>query len=196
MKPYQVILAFIFTLFVQLNVKAQNDTILVEYEIVDGDTLPAIMLSEAVVADLFGKPGPVEAQRIARLIKNVRKVYPYARLAGLRYKEYSRQLEKSPTRQERNKLLDAIEDEIKNRYGAELKKLTFTQGKILLKLVDRETSNSTYNHLKDMKGGFSAFFYQSFARMWGYNLKAKYDPAGEDKEIEMIVQLIEAGSAP
>lgn len=175
---------------------AQHDTIAVQFEVEEGDTLPAIVLSEAVVANIFGNPSAAEQQRIARLIKNVRKVYPYARLAGIKYQEYSKQLEAASSRRERNAILDAVEDEIKNRYGDELKRLTFSQGKILIKLVDRQTKNTSYSLVKDMKGGFSAFFYQSFAKLWGYNLKTKYDPEGEDKEIEMIVQLIEAGITP
>jgi hypothetical protein len=196
LKPKPFIFALFFGLFLQTISFAQNDTILVRAEIEDGDTLASLILPESVVANLFGNPGPVEAQRIARLIKNVRKVYPYARLAGLKYQEYSKQLEAAKSRRERNAILDVVEDEIKNRYGDELKRLTFSQGKILIKLIDRQTRNTSYSLVKDMKGGFSAFFYQSFAKMWGYNLKTKYDPTGEDKEIEMIVNLIESGSTP
>ncbi len=196
MKPISIFCLFAGLLILPVLTLAQNDTIVVQYEVEDGDTLPAIVLSEAVVANIFGNPSAAEQQRIARLIKNVRKVYPYARLAGIKYQEYSKQLEMASSRRERNAILDAVEDEIKNRYGDELKRLTFSQGKILIKLVDRQTKNTSYSLVKDMKGGFSAFFYQSFAKLWGYNLKTKYDPEGEDKEIEMIVQLIEAGIAP
>jgi len=71
--------------------------------------------------------------------------------------------------------------------------MTFSQGKILIKLVDRETGNSSYELVKELRGAFSAFFYQAFARIFGFNLKIKYDPEGEDREIETIVKMIETG---
>jgi len=75
-----------------------------------------------------------------------------------------------------------------------LKELTITQGKILLKLIDRQTSSSSYEIVKDFRGRFRAFFYQSFARMFGYDLKVRYDPLGDDADIERIVQMIESGT--
>ena len=86
------------------------------------------------------------------------------------------------------------EDEIEAQFGKELRDLTITQGKILLKLIDRQTSNSSYEIVKDFRGNFRAFFYQSFARLFGYDLKARYDPLGEDADIERIVLMIESGT--
>ena len=85
------------------------------------------------------------------------------------------------------------EKEINEEFGGDLRDLTFTQGKILLKLIDRETGNTSYDLVKELRGGFTAFFYQGFARIWGYNLKSDYDPKDEDELIETIVTLIERG---
>ena len=85
------------------------------------------------------------------------------------------------------------EDDIAAQFGPELKELTFTQGKILIKLIDRETSSTSYTLVKELRGSVRAFFYQGFARLWGYNLKTKYDPKGEDELIELIVLMIENG---
>ena len=85
------------------------------------------------------------------------------------------------------------ENEIKEEYGDELKKLTFSQGKILLLLIDRETGDTSYELVKDLRGSFSAFFYQTFARIFGFNLKIQYDPNGKHRMIEEIVRLIEKG---
>lgn len=80
-----------------------------------------------------------------------------------------------------------------NDFEDDVKNLTITQGRILLKLIDRETGNTTYLILQDLKGNFSAVFWQTVARVFGSNLKSEYDPKGEDHLIEQIVQMIEAG---
>ena len=71
--------------------------------------------------------------------------------------------------------------------------MTFSQGKILIKLIDRETGESSYALVQELRGNFTAFFYQAFARLWGYDLKVRYDPEGEDQQIEAIVKMIERG---
>ena len=85
------------------------------------------------------------------------------------------------------------EDELKAEFEGDLKKLSFKQGIILIKLVDRETGNTSYELVQELRGNFTAFFWQTFARLFGYNLKVKYDPLGDDKEIEDIVVMIENG---
>jgi hypothetical protein len=134
-----------------------------------------------------------DIRRIEKLIYNVKKVYPYARLAGLKLREYNTLLLDATSDKERKKIMKKAEDEINEQFGPELRDLTFTQGKILIKLIDRETTATSYTLLKDLRGGFTAFFYQGFARIWGYNLKTKYDPSGEDDLIETIVLMIENG---
>ena len=91
------------------------------------------------------------------------------------------------TKKEERLMIKSFEGEIKNMFNREVKNLTITQGGILIKLIDRETGNSSYDLLKDMKGGITAFFYQSIARIFGNNLKSTYDPQ-EDRDIEAIIQ--------
>ena len=86
-----------------------------------------------------------------------------------------------------------LEKEIKRDYEGELTKLSFTQGRILIKLLDRETGSISYDIVKEFRGGFTAWFFQGIAKMFSYDLKAEYDAEGEDKLIEEIVQKIEAG---
>jgi hypothetical protein len=114
-------------------------------------------------------------------------------MAGETLKEYEVILGQVENERERRKILKELENEINEKYGDELKKLTFSQGKILIKLIDRETGNTSFDLVKDLRGNFLAFFYQSFARVFGYNLKVEYDPAGEDRNIEIIVRMIENG---
>jgi len=97
------------------------------------------------------------------------------------------------TEKEQRKLYKRAEEELKAEFGDELKALTFSQGRILLKLVDRETGTPTYHIVKELRGSFVAFFWQNLSRLFGYNLKEKYDPEGNDKDIETIVLMIENG---
>lgn len=166
---------------------------LVKAVVVEGDTMPVIDLQEATLIAPYLAANPADAKRFSLLVRYVKRVYPYAKLAGMRFKEMNAQITAAKNRSERKKIIGSIEDEIKTKYGEELKKLTFSQGKILIKLLDRETGNSSYELVREFKGSFMAFFYQGFAKIWGYNLKTKYDPNGEDKDIELIVRMIEKG---
>ena len=134
-----------------------------------------------------------ERRRYGRLIRNVKKAYPYAKIAGLKLKILDEQLSKLETEKERKQHLEMAEKEIIDKFEKDIKRLTITQGIILVKLIDRETGRTSYNVIKDLKGGFTAFFWQGIARLFGNNLKLQYDPLGEDKVMEDIVQGIEAG---
>ena len=169
------------------------DTLVVFAKIVNNDTIPMVHLPEIPIYAMRLFDSRRDIRRIEKLIYNVKKVYPYARLAGLKLREYNTLLLDATSDKERKKIMKKAEDEINEQFGPELRDLTFTQGKILIKLIDRETTATSYTLLKDLRGGFTAFFYQGFARIWGYNLKTKYDPSGEDDLIETIVLMIENG---
>jgi hypothetical protein len=129
-----------------------------------------------------------------RLVYNVKKVFPYARLAGIKLTEYKHKLDSIPTEKGKKKYLKSAEKELEAQFGDEIKDLNFTQGKLLIKLIYRQTGASTFSILKDLRGSFNAFIYQTVARIFGYDLKTPYDPEGDDKTIEHIVLLIEDGS--
>lgn len=131
--------------------------------------------------------------RYTKLSKKVKKVYPYAQLAGQKLEAYAHQLDSVKTERERKVFYKKVEKELREEYEGELKKLTISEGRILVKLIDRETGNTSYQLVEDLRGKFSAFFWQGLARVFGQNLKSNYDPQGEDREIEFIVQQIEAG---
>ena len=136
---------------------------------------------------------PKDADRYNKLVRNVKKVYPYAKLAGDLLNRYSAQLDTMKSENEKKKYLKQVEAELKAKYMGVLSDFTITQGIILVKLVDRQTSRTSYEIVKDMRGGFSAFFWQQLAKMFDNNLKTKYDPYGADKQIEEIVDMIENG---
>jgi hypothetical protein len=126
----------------------------------------------------------------------VAKVYPYAHLAGEVMDQYEERLKTITSEREREKLLDEAEEQMKAQFESDLKKLTIKEGMILIKLVDRETGDNSYQLVKELKGSFSAFMWQSLARLFGHNLKTEYDAEGEDVWIENACQLIEDGTIP
>lgn len=186
-----ILLVFLFCpgkLFTQ-----NSQSVTVEAMVIDGDTLPVIGLSEVEIYSLKIPTTRSGKKRLTKLVKNVKKVYPWARLAGIQLRKYDKMLIAANTDRERRKIMKIAEKEINEKYGGDLKKLTFSQGKILIKLIDRETGDTSYDLVQELRGNFTAFFYQAFARIWGYNLKTRYDPQGEDKQIETIVRMIERG---
>ncbi len=107
--------------------------------------------------------------------------------------EMDAHLRQLKTEKEKKAYIDQVEKDLFSEFEDDLRGLTITQGRILIKLVDRETGDTSYNLIRELKGSFPAFFWQSIARIFGSNLKAEYDPMGEDAQIEEIVRLIEMG---
>ena len=159
----------------------------------DNDTLIVIDLPPFEVNRKMPRKLKKQIRQNKKLVRNIKKVYPYAKLAGMKLNEYEEILKNAPNDVERRKLMKRAEQELKNEFEDDLKKLTFTQGLILIKLVDRETGESSYALVQELRGKFTAFFWQTFARLFGYNLKIKYDPLDKDKDIENIVVMIEQG---
>jgi len=189
-------LLLIFILFSVLSSDAlAQDTahLVLQAKIIEGDTIPVVVLKEVEVFSLIIPKNKKKQRRLTRFIKNVKIVYPYAKLAGIELRKYEYQLDHAKNDKERRRLMKQAEDEIKKKYGGDLKELTFSQGKILIKLIYRETGESSYQLVRDLRGKFPAFFYQAFAKLWGYNLKIGYDPEGEDRELETVVKMIERG---
>lgn len=174
-----------------------NDQLHVVYGRIEGnDTILIVYLPEINIDLMCRYRELMETRQGRRLVSNVRKVYPYAKLAGQKMQEYDSLLVGISRESERSRIMRQAEDELSDQYTEELKKLTFSQGAILIRLIDRETGNTSYQVVKELRGKVRAFFYQGFARLWGYNLKTEYDPENnpEDEDIETIVTLLEAGS--
>lgn len=186
-------LFFIVAAYSQVQNPKDSVPIVATAKIIDGDTLPFFNLPPANVTATRIVISPAEKKKFDKLVWNVKKVYPYAKIAGMKLKEYNDILAKAPNDGERRKIMKKAEQEIKEQFGNDLKNLTFSQGKILIKLLYRETGSTSFELVQELRGKFVAFFYQAFARLFGYNLKTTYDPEGEDKPIEIIVNLIEKG---
>ncbi len=184
----------ILLLFCALGSQAQKREV-VRAAIHGGDTIPHVRLAEATVV---GKGRHAtrhrrEERRNARLEYNVRKVYPYALLAAEKVQEIENRLTPVRHEAERRKIIKEEYNRLMKTFKAPLMKLSVNQGKILMRLIYRETQHTSFAHIREYKGAMNAYFWQSVARLFGHNLKAAYDPQGEDAEIEEIVQKILQG---
>lgn len=188
-----ILFGVMFFVLISFPARAAEWTVLSDTSLRQTDSIASVNLEEVEIISRKNSVSFWTRWRLNRLIRNVKRVYPYAKTAGALLRIYDVRLKHAKNDAERKKIMKQAEQEIKQRYGDSLKRLTFSQGIILIKLIDRETGNTSYGLLQQLRGKFTAFFYQAFARVWGYNLKARYDPKGKDREIEAIVKLIEAG---
>ena len=159
------------------------------------DTLIIVDLAEIDV-DLLSRYFEItETRQGRRLVSNVRRVFPYAKLASDKLQEYDTLLASVDSDSERRRMMKQAESELTDQYTDELEHLTFSQGAILIRLIDRETGNTSYKLVQELRGKVRAFFYQGFARLWGYNLKTEFDPKNnpEDEQIDIIATLLERG---
>lgn len=164
-----------------------NDTIRVSAINIDGVMMPWIVLNEVKVIDKRNFATKEAYDKYRRLRYNVIKVLPYARFAGQRYRQLERDLATTSDKRKQKALIKSCDKEIKDLFNREVKNLTISQGEILIKLIDRETGNSSYALVKDLKGNVSAFVMQSVARIFGHDLKSKYD-VDEERDIENIIR--------
>lgn len=157
-----------------------------------GDTIAVVDLKTAVITGARVFKDADAEKKYRRLVRDVKKAYPYAKIAGQRIKEYNDLIADKKNR-ERKKLMKEAEKNLKAEFKKDLENLTVNQGKILMKLIDRETGNSSYELVKEYRGKMTAFFWQSFAVIYDdeLNMKVRYDKDGDDKLIEEIIQMID-----
>lgn len=191
-------LTIAFVILASLKVAAQDEDppkgIVTKAVIIDGDTVPVFWIPEVRILGPRTFKSKGQAITWTKLVQNVKRVYPYAKLAGKKMKEYNELLRPVESKRERRRLIEKMQDELFAEFEGELRKLTITQGKILVKLIDRETSFTTYDIIKDYRGGIMAGFWQLAGSIFGYNLKEPYEPDGKDREIETICIMIENGT--
>ncbi|WP_238868497.1 MULTISPECIES: DUF4294 domain-containing protein [Proteiniphilum] len=165
---------------------------------------PAVILGEDTVACMwlrdFIKYSPITFRstkdQIAytKLIRDVKKTLPYAKeIAGIILETYE-YMETLPNDKSRQRHLESMERELKAEYTPKMKKLTRSQGQLLMKLVDRETNSSSYHIIDAFMGSFKAWSYNVFASMFGNSLKVRYNPYGEDRITERVCILVEQGA--
>jgi hypothetical protein len=165
----------------------KNDTIKTYVTMLDGELVPMIVTEEVKIVDVRIFKSQAERDQYNRLRYNIYKVLPYAKFAAERYKQLQRDLATTADKGKQKEMINACETQIKDLFKREIENLTISQGEVLIKLIDRQTGNTSYEMVKDLKGGLKAFMLQSVARFFGHNLKEKYDPY-EERDIESILQ--------
>jgi len=159
----------------------------------DGVTLPEVEIKEVTVVahPRFAKKS--DYRKYERLVYNLKKVYPYAILVRTRLNQVNEAMKDIKTEKERKDYMRSVEKDVFAAYEGDMREMTITQGRLLIKLIDRETQNTSYTLIKDYRGKFAAVFWQGIARIFGTNLKEEYDPYGDDALIEAIILEIDAG---
>ena len=159
----------------------------------EGDTIIHKNIKEVVIWPRREFRNKRIERKYYRYLRKVKKVYPLAVEARELLKEYEPEFNALEDQRDRRKLMKSLEKELLAKHKEELKKWSISDGRILLKLINRETERTPYSIIKDFRGDFSAFFWQGIARLFKNDLKAGYDPEGEDQWLEEIVTLIELG---
>ena len=159
----------------------------------DGDTIWCYLLPELWVYPPLQFKNEKQRRAYNRLVYNVKKVLPIAQQVNGLIAETCETLEVLPTQKEKNAHIKAVEHDIFETYKPQMKKLTYSQGKLLIKLVDRECNQSSYEIVQAFLGPTRAAFYQVFAWTFRASLKKEYHPEEEDKLIERVVRQVETG---
>jgi hypothetical protein len=193
LKQIYTILFFGFLVVSGINTQAQqkdsSDFLLGVIQ--NGDTLIHKNIKEVVV--LPRQRSKSQQRKYHRYVQKVKKVYPLAVEARELLKKYEPQYYAMEDQRDRRKLMKNLEKELLARHKEELKKWSISDGRILLKLINRETERTPYSIIKDFRGDVSAVFWQGIARIFKNDLKDDYEPEGEDLWLEEIVTLIELG---
>ena len=182
----------------QDSMRQKNDSLPDRFYIIpkverDGVVMPEIEIRTITIYGTRRTAAARDYMRNERLIYNIKKVYPYAIIAREELSQVNMELEAIKSENGRNNYIKEVEKKMFANYKTEIMNLTITQGKILIKLIDRETQNTSFELIQHYRGKINAAFWQGIARLFGSNLKAEYDRFGEDAEMEMIVLDIEAG---
>lgn len=171
----------------------QKEDFIIEGKKIGEDTMPHINIDEIYIYKNLKYEKWWTRWKYKRLIHNVKVVYPYAKFVRYKFAEMEKEYRSLKTEKEKRQYMNKLEKELLRGFEDDLKSLTITQGRILIKLIDRETGHTSYEILKDYKGSVSAFFWQTLAKLFGSDLKSGYDAMGDDRTIEEIIFLIEMG---
>lgn len=159
----------------------------------DGDSIKYVEMNNVYVFAPMTFKNDKQRNAYNRLVNNVKKVLPIAKEVNRAILETYEYLGTLPNQKAREEHLKLVEKGIKEQYTPRMKKLSLSQGKLLIKLIYRETNSSSYQLVQAFLGPSKAAFYQTFAWMFGASLKKEYDPEGKDRLTERVVRLVEAG---
>jgi hypothetical protein len=168
-----------------------NDTLIRMAVIYDGDTIEAKTIDPVYFYSKANEATMTDKAKWTRLRNAVYVTYPYAKRASIVMNDINARLVGLTDKSERKRYIKSREKELKKEFADPLTNLSVYQGKVLMKLINRETHNNCYEIIKEYKGGFTARVWQTVAFFFGSNLKQPYDATGDDKEMEKIVQEVE-----
>lgn len=195
-------ISLVFWLIFAISAKTQDtvpppqtvqEGIIARMAYIDGERMPCFQLPAITIYSKKEFKNEKERQGYNRMVQDVRKTLPLAKLVHRALIETYEYIETLPTEEERIAHLRRMEKELFKEYKPVLKKLNYRQGKLLIRLIDRECNQSSYNLVKAFLGSFRAGFWQAFGSLFGVSLKAEWDPEGKDAELEIICDLIEHG---
>ena len=181
---YSIALLMLCKVSFSQNFEKSDSSMILRKVVMDGDTFYLYSFNQFILKEFNSKK---DRDAYIKLIRNVKKVMPYAKLAAFRLQMMDDNLNQLPTKRSKKKYIKSTEDAIKDEFIGQLKKLTISQGKLLIKLIHRETGNTTYEILKQYRGSASTMFYGIWARMYNANIDTKYDPI-KDYQIEYIIK--------
>lgn len=196
-RAYGIVLSLVLVLVCVADVQAQNyrsKQVKLPVDLYNGDTIPVVYLPNVYIY----RPPSFDSRRQERFywrnVRDVKKTLPIAReVRGIIVETYEYLLT-IPSEKARERHLAAVEKGMLEQYTPQMKKLTFRQGKMLIKLIDRECNQTGFELIKVFMGSFKANFYQAFAALFGASLKKEYDPEVEDAELEEIIFWIDNGA--
>ncbi|MBN1926470.1 MAG: DUF4294 domain-containing protein [Prolixibacteraceae bacterium] len=183
-------LFFIMLSFSIFSQTSKNDSLLF-LKLTQADTDTITYYRELETIDIYPRPAyKINYRRYSRLVAKIRKVYPFAIEAAAELEVYNKKYTQFKTDKERRRYVREIEKELFAKHEKDFKKFTISEGRYLMLLIDRETGETSYDLIKELKGSFPALFWQGFALIFGNDLKEDYDPVYRHFLIEQIVLMI------
>ena len=192
----KIVFSFVLLLLVSVALKSQEkqDTYIDMAVIYHGDTIAIMNLKPVYIYAPLKFKNNKQRQEYSKLVRDVRIAYPYARMITAAIVETYEYMQSLPNDKARDKYMNDVQKYMMEEYKPKMKKMTKNQGKVLVKLIDRQCNTSSYNIVKALVGSFKAGVYNAFAGLFGNSLKTEYDPEGRDVEIEAIVTQLEQGT--
>lgn len=179
------------------NIASGQDNGAMAYFVEEGDTIYYDTITASKVYSRIPRQKGKDWRQYYRLVHNFSKAYPYALVARKLVMEADSTIEADRLRGvKREAYISKVQSELFEVFEGQMRKLTVSQGALIMKLVDREVGKSSYNIIKGYKSGIAAGFWQGIAKIFGSDLKKPYDPEGEDKEVEELVQMWHNGDFP
>ena len=201
-KTYSILL---FLIFIVADAKAQNDTSVHKTDSIphrsyiiqsvkrNGVTMPEIEIKGVTITANPRFVKKSDYRKYERLVNNIKRVYPYAIMVRIRLSKVNIDMRNLKGDKERREYIKSVEKDVFGEYEDDMRQMTITQGRLLIKLIDRETQNTSYDLIRAYRGKLTAAFWQGIARIFGTNLKEEYDAYGDDAVIEMIIRDIDNG---